>query len=222
MSLISYLDQFQIISYLDQFPMEELSLSLQNIPFSIILIGLVEFVFFQFSMNWVERVYKYFSRSCSSIQYQTANLLDSFREKVEKMKQDDMDISKRNACISEIVDDRSLCMQEMEMVYKRLGIFCHPCEDTKLDERFGVDYFSSLFEENEPSLDEVKKAFDVYDLNRDGYIETLELQTVLYALGLNDMSQTENCKQMISEFDENRDGRIDFREFVKLMENSFC
>ncbi|KAK1352409.1 putative calcium-binding protein CML45 [Heracleum sosnowskyi] len=203
-----------LISYLDQFPMEELSLSLQNIPFSVIIIGLVEFVFFQLSMNWVERVYKYFSRSFSSIQYQTAQ--------VGKMKQVDLDMSKRNACDSEIVDDRSLCIEDMEMVLERLGMFCHPCEDTELHERFGVDYFSSLFEENEPSLDEVKKAFDLYDLNRDGYIDTMELQTVLRALGLNDISQIENCKQMINEFDENRDGRIDFREFVKLMENSFC
>lgn len=211
-----------LISYLDQFPMKELSSSLQNIPFSIIIIGLVEFVFFQFSMNWVERVYKYFSRSCSSIQYQTANLLDSFREKVGKMKQDDLDISKRNACRSEIVDDRSLCIEDMEMVFERLGIFRNPYEEKNIDETFGMDYFSNLFEENEPSLDEVKKAFDVYDLNRDGYIDALELQTVLCALGLNDISQNEKCKQMISEFDENRDGKIDFREFVKLMENSFC
>ncbi|KAL8117153.1 hypothetical protein AgCh_015165 [Apium graveolens] len=180
-------------------------------------------------MNWIEGVYKYFSRSCSSIQYQTAHLLDSFGEKVGKIttRKTSIDITSytsvsRNACISEIVEDRrSLCTEDTEIVFERLGIFWHPYEDINLNKRFVEDYFSSLFEENEPSLDEVKKAFDVYDLNSDGYIDTLELQTVLCALGLNDISQTESCKQMIKEFDENRDGKIDFREFVKLMENSF-
>lgn len=212
-----------LISYLEQFPMELLVLSVQNIPLALFVVGLIDFIFFQIDMYWFERICKSFSRSFSSVQYQTVRLSDIFREKVGTMKLDDSELTKRNPLLSEEEDDGSLCREDMEMVMERLGIFCHPREDKKLQERLGVEYFSSMFEENEPSLDEVKEAFDVFDLNRDGFIDAMELQRVLRVLGLSDnILQTENCKQMIREFDENRDERIDFKEFVKLMENSFC
>ncbi|ESR56647.1 hypothetical protein CICLE_v10024475mg, partial [Citrus x clementina] len=80
---------------------------------------------------------------------------------------------------------------------------------------------SRLFEEKEPSLEEVKDAFDVFDENKDGFIDALELQRVLCILGMKEGFQLENCKKMIKTFDENGDGSIDFKEFVKFMESSF-
>lgn len=211
-----------LISYLDQFPMEKLLLSVQNVPLAILVVGLVEFCFSQIDMNWFEKVCKHFSRLFSSIQYQTGKLSDIFRENVGTINVDDFELTKTYPLLSEQVYDGSLCREDAEMVMGRLGIFCHPREDKMLQERLGKEYFSSMFEENEPSLDEVKQAFDVFDLNRDGFIDAMELQRVLCVLGLSDGSQIDTCKQMIREFDENRDGRIDFREFVKVMENSFC
>ncbi|GFY82980.1 calcium-binding EF-hand family protein [Actinidia rufa] len=81
---------------------------------------------------------------------------------------------------------------------------------------------TSLFEEKEPGLDEVKEAFDVFDENRDGFLDAREIQRVLYNLGFKDGLEIERCKRMIDAFDDNGDGRIDFKEFVKLMENMFC
>lgn len=196
-----------LISYLDQFPMEKLLLSVQNIPLlAILVVGLLEFIFFQIDINCFERVCKHFSRWFSCIQYQTVKLSDIFRQRIGTIK----------------VHDGSLCREDMEMVMARLGFICHPRQHIMLQERFCVEYFSSMFDDKEPSLDEVKEAFDVFDLNRDGFIDAMELQRVVCVLGLSNGSQIENCKQMIREFDENRDGRIDFREFVKLMEKSFC
>ncbi|KAK1383609.1 putative calcium-binding protein CML45 [Heracleum sosnowskyi] len=94
-------------------------------------------------------------------------------------------------------------------------------EDLNLQKRFSSDEFSHMFEEKEASLDEVKDAFDVFDDNKDGFIDATELQRVARALRLNEFSEIENCKRMISVFDENGDGRIDFEEFVKLMDESF-
>ncbi|EYU34653.1 hypothetical protein MIMGU_mgv1a026006mg, partial [Erythranthe guttata] len=83
-----------------------------------------------------------------------------------------------------------------------------------------------LFEERSPCLDEVKEAFDVFDENRDGFIDAKELQKVLCALGLNEGLneglEMDKCRRMIGVFDENGDGRIDFDEFVKFMEINFC
>lgn len=110
---------------------------------------------------------------------------------------------------------------EVKMVMEKLGIFCSS-ESEELEEKYGSKELSELFEEQEPSLKEVKMAFDVFDENKDGFIDAKELQRVLCILGLKEVSEVENCQKMIRNFDENHDGRIDFIEFVKIMESRFC
>ncbi|GMI67029.1 CALMODULIN-LIKE 46 [Hibiscus trionum] len=113
-----------------------------------------------------------------------------------------------------------ICRKDVENVMGNLGIVCSG-ENEELNEySFGSDEVSGLFEE-EPSLVELKEAFDVFDVNKDGFIDSEELQRVVCVLGLKEGLKIENCNKMISKFDVNRDGRIDFQEFVKLMENAF-
>ena len=118
-------------------------------------------------------------------------------------------------------DDGSLRREDVHMVMGDLGIFCSP-EGEQLPETFSSDELSGLFDEKEPSLGEVKEAFDVFDENKDGFIDARELQRALCILGLKEGSKLEDCQKMIRTFDENRDGRIEFKEFVKVMEASFC
>ncbi|KAL3641204.1 hypothetical protein CASFOL_016172 [Castilleja foliolosa] len=61
------------------------------------------------------------------------------------------------------------------------------------------------------------KAFKVFDLNDDGYISSEELQSVLSRLGLLDKQNEHDCKEMISVYDENSDGVLDFGEFKNMM-----
>ncbi|XP_022774503.1 probable calcium-binding protein CML45 [Durio zibethinus] len=117
-------------------------------------------------------------------------------------------------------DDGRFHRKDVEKVMGKLGLFCSQ-ESEELNKSFGSDELSRLFEE-EPSLEEVKQAFDVFDVNKDGFIDAEELQRVLLILGLKEGLKLENCNTMIKTFDENGDGRIDFQEFVKFMENSFC
>ncbi|CAK9186078.1 unnamed protein product [Ilex paraguariensis] len=84
------------------------------------------------------------------------------------------------------------------MVMTKLGIFCHP-EDEKLQERLGSDDVTNLFDEKEPSLEEVKGAFYVFDENRDGFIDAMDLQRVLCALGLKEGLEIENCSEFESD-----------------------
>ncbi|KAK7394486.1 hypothetical protein VNO78_15015 [Psophocarpus tetragonolobus] len=110
---------------------------------------------------------------------------------------------------------------EVKMVMAKLGLFCSS-ESKELLEKYGSKELSELFGEQEPSLEEVKQAFDVFDENKDGFVDAKELQRVLCILGLKEAAELENCKKMIRIFDTNQDGRIDFIEFVKIMENRFC
>ncbi|KAL5703712.1 hypothetical protein ACHQM5_022234 [Ranunculus cassubicifolius] len=110
---------------------------------------------------------------------------------------------------------------EVEMVLGQLRLeFNH--DEEMIQERLGPKEMSVLFEEMEPSLHEIKEAFDVFDENRDGFMDVTELQRVLCSLGFREGSNMEVCEEMIRAYDDNRDGRIDFHEFIKLMEKSFC
>ncbi|XP_073126922.1 uncharacterized protein [Henckelia pumila] len=75
-----------------------------------------------------------------------------------------------------------------------------------------------LFEEKDPSPDEVKDAFDVFDCDGDGFIDSKDLQKVLCSLGLDKGLEMDSFKRMIDVFDENGDGRLDFQEFVQFLE----
>jgi calmodulin len=161
----------------------------------------------------------FLSRSWSSLQSQLnfgdSNVWD------EKKNNEVIELSQQQTCSSEKKNKGSFSRGDAEMVMRKLGIFCSP-EGEELQQWFSSNDISGLFDEKEPSLEEVKEAFDVFDENRDGFIDAGELQRVLCILGLKEGKQMENCKKMIRTFDENRDGKIDFNEFVKFMESSFC
>ncbi|XP_057949338.1 probable calcium-binding protein CML46 [Malania oleifera] len=123
----------------------------------------------------------------------------------------------RDLCINKV----GLCRGELEVVMERLGMCCDP-DGGELQESFGAVEAAELFEEEEPTLEEVKEAFDVFDENRDGFIDASELQRVASCLGVKEGLGVEECRRMISAFDRNGDGMIDTNEFLKFMEDCFC
>eukprot|EP01018_Ginkgo_biloba_P038424 Gb_15095 [translate_table: standard] len=83
----------------------------------------------------------------------------------------------------------------------------------------------NLLEETEPSethhgvleRGELMEAFCVFDNDGDGFICPSDLQQVLHTLGLREGEEIGNCEKMITKFDCNGDGRIDFMEFENMM-----
>ncbi|KAL3716534.1 hypothetical protein ACJRO7_008175 [Eucalyptus globulus] len=122
----------------------------------------------------------------------------------------------------ETMDSMELSRPEVETLIARLGIFRNPRGDDpdEVQERIGVREIAALFEEEGPSLEEVKEAFYVFDGNCDGYIDARELGEAFHKLGLVQLCEVD-CRGLIQAFDDNGDGLIDFREFKKLVEKSF-
>jgi calmodulin len=92
------------------------------------------------------------------------------------------------------------------------------CDEDCLEEFGDEQEITNMFE-NGVSLEEVKDAFNVFDENKDGFIEAAELKRVLCCLGLK--REFVECQKMINAVDQNGDELIDHYEFVKLMEKSF-
>ncbi|KAG9458514.1 hypothetical protein H6P81_003022 [Aristolochia fimbriata] len=115
--------------------------------------------------------------------------------------------------------------QDMDRVMERLGMrneaeeieslsWMGSCQDCTFLQ--GV----SLLEEKKASMDELKRAFAVFDDNGDGFITEVELHKIMHKLGLKEGKELENCRKMIRAFDGNGDGKIDLDEFKLLLENT--
>ncbi|XP_076925606.1 putative calcium-binding protein CML45 [Bidens hawaiensis] len=100
---------------------------------------------------------------------------------------------------------------------QRLGTFWDP-DDQR--ETIVLEDMVGLFVDAEPSLDEVKQAFSVFDKNNDGYIDAKELQNVLHDMGFLHISESD-CGRMFGGYDADKDGMIVFRDFLKVVEDAF-
>lgn len=115
--------------------------------------------------------------------------------------------------------------RDVEVVMEKMGMSCDGKGDKLMiikEECLGSEELSALFAEEEPSLEEVKEAFDVFDEDRDGFIDARDLQRLLCNLGFGEASSFHACQRMIRAFDTDGDDRIDFNEFAIFMEKSFC
>uniref|UniRef100_A0A2P2NTB8 EF-hand domain-containing protein n=1 Tax=Rhizophora mucronata TaxID=61149 RepID=A0A2P2NTB8_RHIMU len=123
-------------------------------------------------------------------------------------------------CFNRKKDDTSLRREEAKMVMENLGLL-YSNESEELKELMDSKELSQLFDQQEPSLEEIKEAFDIFDEKSKGFIDEEDLQRVLHKLNFKERFDLESCRKMIKKFDDNGDGRIDFIEFIKFMENSF-
>jgi calmodulin len=84
----------------------------------------------------------------------------------------------------------------------------------------GFEEAAALFEEEEATVEEAAAAFRVFDCNGDGFIDAGELGSVLRSLGFAAGVAAADCQRMIDAYDGDKDGRMDFQEFLAFMERS--
>ncbi len=71
----------------------------------------------------------------------------------------------------------------------------------------------------EDEVIEIKEAFDLFDSDHSGTIDTAELKQALSNLGIDAKNQT--LQNMMNDIDKNQSGTIDFNEFIELMTAKF-
>ena len=67
----------------------------------------------------------------------------------------------------------------------------------------------------EDEVMEIKEAFDLFDTDHSGTIDTDELKQALSNLGIDAKNQT--LQNMMNDIDKNQSGTIDFDEFIQMM-----
>ncbi|KAL3624025.1 hypothetical protein CASFOL_032841 [Castilleja foliolosa] len=196
-----------------KFPiLEIISLNLYSAPMAILIVGLIiDFLL----MQRYQKISSFFLGFYSLLLIPVDHSIFSTNTHINsKPELSSIEQSKKN-----IDDDRSVCRSgDVGIVLRSLGLFSNGDQEDGKD-RLDIDDILNIFEEKNVNLDEVKCAFDVFDENRDGFIDARELQKVLCALGFKEGLEMEKCRMMIGVFDEKGDGKIDFDEFVKFMGN---
>ncbi|XP_055380451.1 uncharacterized protein LOC129611341 [Condylostylus longicornis] len=71
------------------------------------------------------------------------------------------------------------------------------------------------FELTEEQKNDIKEAFDLFDTEGTGHIESKELKVAIRALGFE--PKKEEIKRMIAEIDKDNTGKISFTDFLQLM-----
>eukprot|EP01018_Ginkgo_biloba_P006586 Gb_30178 [translate_table: standard] len=130
--------------------------------------------------------------------------------------------------------DELICRNEMGTLLKTLGVDMTEEElnslmgcadhdrDGCLNFREFVNMYKSLCHCDHVEEGDLRKAFDVFDRNGDGFICPGELSKVLLSLGYAEGGCLAECQKMINQVDEDGDGQVNFLEFKKMvMHGSF-
>ncbi|CAA7032665.1 unnamed protein product [Microthlaspi erraticum] len=129
--------------------------------------------------------------------------------------------------------DGKISIDELKDVIGALSPTASPGETKLMMKQFDLDgngfidmdEFVALFQIGEDGnnnngggeIRDLKEAFDLYDLDRNGRISAKELHSVMKNLG--EKCSIQDCKRMISKVDVDGDGCVNFDEFKKMMIN---
>ncbi|CAN6372734.1 unnamed protein product [Urochloa humidicola] len=156
--------------------------------------------------------------SCKSCSCQPCNRSAAKKESLESVLPDREVIKTTNKYQDNDMEftheDISTMMRNIDLKFGK--------ENSMVCKSISNDYIARIFDEDEPSLQEVRQAFLVFDHNDDGYIDASDLERVLQSLGLGEGIGVDECEQMIAKYDTNNDKRIDTAEFTKVLEAGFC
>ncbi|CAN6363298.1 unnamed protein product [Urochloa humidicola] len=155
--------------------------------------------------------------SCKSCSCQPCNHSAAKKEPLESVVTDREVVKTRNKYQD---NDMEFTHEDISTMIRNIDLEFDK-ENSMVCKSISNDSIARIFDEDEPSLQEVRQAFLVFDHNNDGYIDASDLEPVLQSLGLGEGIGVDECEQMIAKYDTNNDKRIDIAEFTKVLEAGF-
>ncbi|XP_062190680.1 probable calcium-binding protein CML46 [Phragmites australis] len=117
-------------------------------------------------------------------------------------------------------EEAALSKEDVETIMETIGLATSG-HGEGFATRMGHNEVSRLFDAEEPSFEEVRSAFAVFDGDRDGFIGAADLQGALAKLGVREDAAA--CRAMIVAANGGRDdGRMNLFQFVGFLENGLC
>lgn len=122
--------------------------------------------------------------------------------------------------------DGCITVSELIKVLHAMGVMVTESEaknmldevDTDNDGTIDLEEFDQMMSKrNSDEVNELEllKAFQVFDKNSDGFIDTDELMGIMLNLG--EGISREEATEMLNMADLNGDGKVDYKEFIKMM-----
>ncbi|CAF1070377.1 unnamed protein product [Brachionus calyciflorus] len=72
---------------------------------------------------------------------------------------------------------------------------------------------------SEDEIESIRASFEFFDKDKNGFITTSELRDVIKKCG--SKLKEKDVKEMVKQFDVDKDGKINFEEFIQLMTVNF-
>jgi hypothetical protein len=133
--------------------------------------------------------------------------------------------SSEPCCAAENVDvgaeeeDEEVRKEEVEVIMARIGLGVSGTGEG-LKASMGRAEVSRLFDAEEPSFAEVRRAFAVFDGDKDGLIGAADLQGALARLGFRE--DAASCEAMIAAASRGSGSGMNLFQFVTFLEDGLC
>ncbi|TVU37728.1 hypothetical protein EJB05_11059, partial [Eragrostis curvula] len=129
-------------------------------------------------------------------------------------------VEDEGSSLSSEEEDAPLSREEVEAIMSRIGLAASGNGLAAPSGLLGRDEVARLFDAEEPSFAEVRRAFAVFDADGDGFIGAADLQAALARLGVAEDDAA--CRAMIAAAGGGRDGRMSLFQFVTFLEAGLC
>lgn len=101
------------------------------------------------------------------------------------------------------------------MESEKFSITSERSKVTNEDTNVGVNRLAPKFELSDEQKADIKKAFDLFDTDGTGYINSKDLRVAIRALGFEPKST--ELKKLVDKIDQEGSGKISFSDFIYLM-----